>query len=391
MTRAAILGIGEVTHPPKGTGSMQLHALAAKKALDDAGLTKDDIDGLVVGYSLTEPKMVLSAAIAEYLGLTVGYIDSAHVGGAAPFVGVANAASAIETGRARRVLVIFGDDRKTGWSTMDAAVAAMIGEVGHPDYELPYGPLIPANLALVARRHMHEYGTTREQLAMIPVIQREHARLRPGAERTDPLTVDDVLAARPVATPLVAADCALVSDSAGAIVVGPVDDDKAAAKNRAAVVGTSQHSDYYYPFQSADLTRFGFGPAARRAYEAAGFGPSDLDFAEVYDAFSVIVLAAVEDLGLVEKGGGGDYVAGRHMALGGPDERRAGYRSVPINTHGGLLSYSGNGAFHITEAVKQLRHEAGPAQVADARRGLVTGIGGMLAVHCTLLLERVEP
>jgi len=391
MTRAAILGIGEVVHPPKDTSSLQLHAMAAQRALDDAGLTKDDIDGLVVGYSLTEPKMVLSAAVAEYLGLTVGFIDSAHVGGAAPFVGVANAAAAIETGRARRVLVIFGDNRKSGWKSMDAAVAAMIGEVGHPDYELPYGPLIPANLALIAHRHMHEYGTTREQLAMVPVIQREHARLRPGAERTDPLTVEDVLGARPVATPLVAADCALVSDSAGAVVVGPVDDDRAAVKCRAAVVGTAQHSDYYYPFQSGDLTRFGFGPASSRAYEAAGFGPAELDFVEIYDAFSVIVLVAVEDLGLVDKGEGGRYVAGRHMALGGPDEHRKGYRSLPINTHGGLLSYSGNGTFHITEAVKQLRGEAGPAQVPGARRGLVTGIGGMLAVHCTLLMERAEP
>jgi acetyl-CoA acetyltransferase len=390
MTQSAILGVGEVVKPPKGTGSMQLHAMAAKAALDDAGLTINDIDGLVVGYSLTEPKMVLSAAVAEYLGLTVRYLDSAHVGGAAPFVGVANAAAAVETARARRVLVIFGDNRKTGWSSMDAAVAAMIGEVGHPEYELPYGPLIPANLALIARRHMHEYGTTREQLAMIPVIQREHAQLRPKAERTEPLTVEDIVGARPVATPLVAADCALVSDSAGAVIVGPLDDDRAAPKPRARIAGTSQHSDYYYPFQSSDLTTFGFGPASTRAYEAAGIGPKDLDLAEIYDAFSPIVLVAVEDLGLCAKGEGGAFVAARRMALkGAPSD--VGVRSIPVNTHGGLLSFSGNGTFHITEAVRQLRHEAGPAQVADARRALVTGIGGMLAVHCTLILERAEP
>lgn len=392
MTRAAILGIGEVVKPPPDTGSMQLHAMAAKRALDDAGLTKDDIDGLVVGYSLTEPKMVLSAAVSEYLGLDVRYIDSAHVGGAAPAIGVANAAAAVETGRAKRVLVIFGDNRKTGWRTMDSAIAAMIGEVGHPEYELPYGPLIPANLALIAHRHMYEYGTTREQLAMIPVIQREHARLRPGAERTDPLTLEDVLNARPVATPLVGADCALVSDSAGAIIVGPVDDDRATARTRAAITGTSQHNDYYYPFQSGDLTTFGFRQASERAYEAAGIGPADLDLAEIYDAFSVIVLIAVEDLGLVAKGEAGAYVAGRHMALGGPTEPApSGYLPIPVNTHGGLLSYSGNGAFHITEAVKQLRGDAGPAQVDDARRALVTGIGGMLAIHCSLILERAEP
>lgn len=380
MTAAAILGIGEVVKPSQPMSSLDLHAEAARRALADAGLTLDDIDGIVVGYSLTEPKMVLSAAVAEYLGLSVRFIDSAHVGGASPFIGVANAAAAIAAGNATRVLVMFGDNRRTGWSNMDAAIAAMIGEVGHPEFELPYGPLIPANLALVTQRHMYEYGTTREQLAMVPVIQREHARLRGGAERDDPLTVEDVVGARPVATPLVAADCALVSDSAGAVIVGPEDDDVARTdRPRPVLVGSSQHSDYYYPFQSGDLTSFGFGPSSARAYDQAGWDASDVDLAEIYDAFSIIVLVALEDLGFCEKGDGGRFVADRSTALGGP---------IPVNTHGGLLSFSGNGIFHITEAVTQLRHEAGKRQVEGARRALVTGIGGMLAVHGTLLLER---
>jgi acetyl-CoA acetyltransferase len=379
-TTAAILGIGEVVNPPPNTSSMELHAMAARRAIADAGLTKNDIDGLVVGYSLTEPKMVLSAAVAEYLGLHVRFIDSSHTGGAAPFIGVANAAAAIVQGLARRVLVVFGDNRRTGWRTIDQAVAAMITEVGHPEYELPYGPLIPANLALVARRHMHEYGTTREQLAMVPVIQREHARLRPGAERTDPLDVERICSARPVATPLVGADCALVSDSAGAVIVGPVDDDLAAGKPRAAIRGSSQHSDYYYPFQSRDLTAFGFAHSAARAFDQAGLNPWDMDLAEIYDAFSIIVLIAVEDIGFCPKGEGGKFVAERRMALS---------RDMPVNTHGGLLSFSGNGVFHITEAVTQLRHDAAGRQVTGARRALVTGIGGMLAVHCSLVLERV--
>jgi acetyl-CoA acetyltransferase len=378
-TSAAILGVGEVVGPPPGTNSMELHAMAARRALDDAGLTKNDIDGLVVGYSLTEPKMVLSAAVAEYLGLNVRFIDSSHTGGAAPFVGVANAAAAIGQGLARRVLVVFGDNRRTGWHTIDQAVAAMIAEVGHPEYELPYGPLIPASLALVARRHMHEYGTTREQLAMVPVIQREHARLRPGAERTDPLDVERVCSARPVATPLVGADCALVSDSAGAVIVGPLNDDLAACKPRAVIRGSSQHSDYYYPFQSRDLTTFGFADASARAFHQAGLDPQDMDLAEIYDAFSITVLVAIEDIGFCQKGEGGKFVAERRMALGG---------DMPVNTHGGLLSFAGNGIFHITEAVTQLRHEAGDRQVAEARRALVTGYGGMQSVHCSLVLER---
>jgi acetyl-CoA acetyltransferase len=378
-TSAAILGVGEVVGPPPGTNSMELHAMAARRALDDAGLTKNDIDGLVVGYSLTEPKMVLSAAVGEYLGLDVRFIDSSHTGGAAPFVGVANAAAAIAQGLARRVLVVFGDNRRTGWHTIDQAVVAMIAEVGHPEYELPYGPLIPASLALVARRHMHEYGTTREQLAMVPVIQREHARLRPGAERTDPLDVEWVYSALPSATPLVGADCALVSDSAGAVIVGPLDDDLAADKPRAAIRGSSQHSDYYYPFQSRDLTTFGFAHASSRAFHQAGLNPQDMDLAEIYDAFSIAVLVAIEDIGFCQKGEGGKFVAERRMALGG---------DMPINTHGGLLSFAGNGVFHITEAVTQLRHEAGDRQVADARRALVTGYGGMQSLHCSLVLER---
>jgi acetyl-CoA acetyltransferase len=377
---AAILGVGEVINPPPDTNSMELHAMAARRALSDAGLTKNDIDGLVVGYSLTEPKMVLSAAVAEYLGLDVRFIDSSHTGGAAPFIGVANAAAAIGQGLARRVLVVFGDNRRTGWRTIDQAVAAMIAEVGHPEYELPYGPLIPASLALVARRHMHEYGTTREQLAMVPVIQREHARLRPGAERTDPLDVEQIRNARPVATPLVGADCALVSDSAGALIVGPLDDDLAADKPRAAIRGCSQNSDYYYPFQSKDLTTFGFAHSASRAFEQAGLNPCDMDLAEIYDAFSITVLIALEDIGFCQRGEGGKFVGKRRMALGG---------DMPVNTHGGLLSFAGNGVFHITEAVTQLRHDAGERQVTGARRALVTGYGGMLSVHCSLVLERV--
>jgi acetyl-CoA acetyltransferase len=227
---------------------------------------------------------------------------------------------------------------------------------------------------------MHEYGTTREQLAMVPVIQREHARLRPGAERTDPLDVERICNARPVATPLVGADCALVSDSAGAVIVGPVDDDLAAGKPRAAIRGSSQHSDYYYPFQSRDLTAFGFAHSAARAFDQAGLNPWDMDLAEIYDAFSIIVLIAVEDIGFCPKGEGGKFVAERRMALG---------MDMPVNTHGGLLSFSGNGVFHITEAVTQLRHDAAGRQVTGARRALVTGIGGMLAVHCSLVLERV--
>lgn len=377
-----ILGVGEVVKPPPGTSSLDLHAQAARAALADAGLAPGDIDGLVVGYSLTEPKMVLSAAVAEYIGLQVDYIDSAHVGGAAPFVGVANAAAAVATGQASRVLVIFGDNRKTGWASMNAAIAAMIGEVGHPDYELPFGPLIPANLALITRRHMHEYGTTREQLAAIPVVQRRNAQLRPGAERVDDLTIDDVVNAKPVSTPLVGADCALVSDGAAAIVVGRLDDDRASTERpRVRIAGSGAHNDYYYPFQAETLTSFGFRQASARAYEQAGFGPDDLDFAQIYDAFSVIVLVGLEDLGFCAKGDGGPFAASGSIELGG---------KLPVNTHGGLLSYNGNGAFHITEAVQQLRGEAGERQVAGAKRGLATGIGGMLAVHCTLLLERVD-
>jgi acetyl-CoA acetyltransferase len=380
---AAILGVGEVVKPPKGTSSLELHAQAARAAMADAGLGPADIDGLVVGYSLTEPKMVLSAAVAEYIGLSVDYIDSAHVGGAAPFIGVANAAAAVTTGQASRVLVIFGDNRKTGWASMDAAIAAMIGEVGHPDYELPFGPLIPANLALITQRHMYEYGTTREQLAAIPVMQRKNAQKRPGAERVDDLTIEDVVNAKKVATPLVGADCALVSDGAAAIIVGRLDDDRGdTSRARVRVAGSGAHNDYYYPFQAESLTTFGFRQASERAYRHAGFGPDELDFAEIYDAFSIIALVGLEDLGLCPKGEGGPFAASGAIEIGG---------TIPVNTHGGLLSYNGNGAFHITEAVQQLRHESGERQVAGARRGLATGIGGMLAVHCTLLLEREEP
>ena len=193
---------------------------------------------------------------------------------------------------------------------MDAAIAAMIGEVGHPDYELPYGPLIPASLALITQRHFYEYGTTREQLAHIPVVQRRNAQRREGAERVNDLSVDDVVHARPVATPLVGADCALVSDGAAAIIVGRLDDEIASTdRPRVRIAGTGAHNDYYYPFQAESMTSFGFAAASTRAYRHAGFGPRTSISPRSTTRSASSCSSDLEDLGFCAKGEGGPFAA----------------------------------------------------------------------------------
>src|SRR5690606_28553476 len=212
--KLAIVGVGEsdIGKVPAMSG-LGLNAQAAKRALDDAGLAVSDIDGLLTAYSFTEPYPMLGTSLCQYLGLQPTLCASMVAGGASPGIMLRHAAQSIAMGVAETVLVCAGENRATGLGR-DAAVA-VLAQVGHPQFEQPYGGLIPGYYAMIARRHMHEYGTTREQLAAVAVNTRAHAVLHPNAHMKKPITVEDVLTSKPIAEPLRILDCCLVSDCAG--------------------------------------------------------------------------------------------------------------------------------------------------------------------------------
>jgi acetyl-CoA acetyltransferase len=261
-----------------------------------------------------------------------------------------------------------------------AAIAAL-REVAHPDYEGPFGAFVPALYALVADRHMHEFGTTPEHLAHVAVQKREHAQRHPSATVKDPLTVDDVLASKMVSTPLHLYDCCLVTDFSAGLVVTTAE--RAAELDVPAVyvLGYAESHSHATLAQAPSLTTFAAVASGQAAFAAAGVGPAEMDFAQLYDCFTITVLVTLEDLGFCAKGEAGDFVAGGALSLGG---------ALPTNTNGGMLSYSTGGMFHVTEAVSQLRGQAGDRQVAGARLGVVNGVGGILSANCTAVLGTEE-
>ena len=377
----AIVGVGEsdIGKVPHLSG-LGLNAQASKRALDDAGLKVKDIDGLLTAYSFTEPYTMLGSSLCEYLGLQPGMCASMVAGGASPGVMLRHAAQAIAMGLAETVLVCAGENRATGF-TRDAAVA-MLAQVGHPQFEQPYGGLIPGYYAMVARRYMHEYGTTREQLASVAVNTRSHALLNPTAQMKTPLTVEQVLASKLIADPLRMLDCCIISDAAGAFIVTSAERASTLRNKPVYLWGVGEKSTHEHLLCAPSLTHFGAADSGRAAYEMAGVGPRDIDLAQLYDCFTIVPIIELEELGFVERGAGGSFFENGHARIGG---------KLPVNTHGGMLSHAHAGAagalFGIVESVRQLRGGQGKRQVEDARLALVHNEGGILSAHCTVILS----
>jgi acetyl-CoA acetyltransferase len=378
--RVAIVGVGEsdIGKVPNMTG-LGLNAQAAKRALDDAGLKVSDIDGVLTAYSFTEPYFMLGSVLCEYLGLKPRYNASVVVGGGSPAVMLKHATEAILAGSADTILVCAGENRATGQSR-DSAVSALLA-VGHPYFEQPYGGSIPGFYAMIAQRHMHVYGTTREHLAHIAVNTRRHALLHPNAHMKTPITLQDVLSAKPIADPLGMLDCCLISDAGGAFIVTSAERAKDLKSKPAYLLGIGEHHTHEHIMCAPSLTEFGAKESGKRAYEMAGVKPSDIDVAQLYDCFSIVPLIELEELGFCEPGEGGAFFADGRASIGG---------KLPINTHGGMLSHAHAGAagglFGIVEGVRQLRGGLGPRQVEDAELALVHNEGGILSSHCTLIL-----
>jgi len=374
---AADTEVGKVPH----LGATALCIDAARRAMDNAGISKDQIDGLVTCNSMTEPYMYHAEAIAEYLQIFPRYCISANAGGGTTFSSIQHAATAIAAGVCETVLVSLADRLRTGLSRDQAK--KMQSSTGHPEFETPYGATVPAYYALIARAHMDKYGTRPEQLAAVAVSGRQHAARNPEAQMRELITVDDVLNSRMIADPLHLLDCSLVSDGGAAIIMTSAERADDFPHDPVYILGAGEGHSHEHISQARSLTTSAAADSGRRAYAMAGLGPGDIDVVQLYDCFTPVVLIELEDLGFCAKGEGGSFVESGATAPGGV---------LPMNTHGGMLSHCHPGnpgaMFSLTEAVKQLRHEAGDRQVVGAEAALVHAQGGIMSSHATLILGR---
>ncbi|MGH2364129.1 MAG: thiolase domain-containing protein [Chloroflexota bacterium] len=357
----------------------QLHAEVAMGALTDAGLSLKDVDGFAhVGGDITMPGI----ALADYLGLKLSYVDSTVTGGSSPVYHVGHAAAAIATGKCQVVLVTLANRPRS-------AVARRVqGEAPEYPFEALYGTSTLGMYALAAQRHMYEYGTTSAQLAEVKVAAAHHAQYNPHALLPKPVTVEDVLNSRMMSDPLHLLDCCVVTDSGGAVVV--VSPEVARDLKRQSVKILSQAESPKHTMNGqVDLTYTGARWTGPRAFEDAGLKPSDIDYASIYDSFTITVVETIEDLGFCEKGQGGRFVLDGAL--------QAPHGKLPFNTDGGGLCNNHPGMGGITkiiEAVRQLRGEAAKeVQVPNCHLALAHGTGGSLGTRmgsATLILGQED-
>ena len=368
---------GAFEHPTReasDTSEMQLHAEVAKGALEDAGLPKANVDAFFTA-GVPEYEFALSPlVVADYLGLDVSYADTTDYGGSSYIAHVGHAASAIRDGKCDVALVtLAGRPRSRGQATGSGARELRTMQ---DSFERIYGATNISMYGMAARRHMHEYGTTPEQLAEVRVAASQHAQYNDHAMYQDPVTVKDVVGSKVVADPLHLLDCCVISDGGGALVV--VSEDARAELDRECVeVLGHGESPSHYDAGRIDLTTTGAVQSGGRAFEEAGLGPEHVDYASIYDSFTITVLEAIEDLGFCAKGEGGKFVEGG--TLQAPDG------NLPFNTDGGGLcsNHPANrgGMTKVIEAVRQLRGEANPEVQVDADVAIAHGTGGSIATR----------
>jgi acetyl-CoA acetyltransferase len=363
----------------EGCSTLDLMSRAAELAVADAGLKRGEIGGVLCGYSTVQPHIMLATVFAEHFGIRPSYAHAVQVGGATGLAMTMLAHSIVEAGLARHVLVVSGENRLTGQSR-DAAIQAL-AQVGHPDYEMPLGPTIPAYYGLVASRYMHEYGVSEEDLAEFAVLMREHAADHPGAQFRDRITVADVMNSKPVALPLKLLDCCPVSDGGAAFVVSG----ECTGGTSVRIRGCAQAHTHQYVTTIPDFELMGAAMSLKRASAASGIGIGDVRYAGIYDSFTITLAMLLEELGLAGRGEAAARVRSGHFSRDG---------AMPLNTHGGLLSYGhcgvGGAMAHLVETQLQMTGRAGNRQVKDASIALLHGDGGVLSSHVSMFLERVR-
>ncbi|WP_254538518.1 thiolase domain-containing protein [Halomarina litorea] len=386
--REPVFVAGAFEHPTREApekSTMQLHAEVARGALDDAGLTKDDVDAYFTAGMPWYEHGLTPLIMADYMGLDVAYADTTDYGGSSYVSHVGHAASAIRDGKCDVALVTLAGRPRSESHTSGASASPL--RTMQDSFEVIYGASTLSKYAVAAQRHMHEFGTTSEQLAEIRVAASEHAQHNEHAMYRDPVTVEDVVSSRMIADPLHLLDCCVVSDGGGALVVVSDDVRRAIERECVEVLGHGEAVKHLDAGRT-DLTYTGAADSGPRAFAEAGLGPEDVDYASIYDSFTITVLQTIEDLGFCAKGEGGSFVEGG--TLQAPDG------DLPFNTDGGGLcsNHPGNrgGMTKVIEAVRQLRGEANaPVQVEDAQVALAHGTGGSLGTRhgsVTALLGR---
>ena len=365
---AATAGVGWETK----SSVAEIMASAVSAALADAGLTIRDVDGV---FAVTPYYWMPSVTLADQLGIQPKVTNSTNIGGASVVAHVGHAMRAIATGQCEVAVIAYASTQRSDGGRLVTGADIL-------PFERPYGPLFPiSGYAMVMQRHMHEFGTTREQLAKVAVTASHWASRNPDALKPELLSVDEVLASPLVSDPLRKLDICLVTNGGGAIVVTSKDRAKTLGKQAISVLGTGESHSHCYMSNMRSYVSTAAVQSSRSAYEMAGFGPKDIDVVQLYDAFTISVIVGLEDLGFCEKGEGGRMIDNGV----GPGSK------LPVNTSGGGLRYCHPGMFGIfilVEAVRQLRGECGERQVEGARHALVHGFGGVFAGNATVILGR---
>jgi acetyl-CoA C-acetyltransferase len=365
-----------------GRTALDWQAAAAGLALDDAGLAPADIDAVICGYATTAGHLMPAGRLAERMGIRPDIAFGVSVGGATGLAMVAAADRLVRSGDAQAVLVAAGEDRASGQSgDTSTRTLAQVGEI---DYEVPLGATIPAYYALLASHYLARHGLGPEALAPLSVQMRRHAGRTPGAHLSSPITVQDVLTSRPIADPLRLLDCCPVSDGGAAFVItaDPATRSRVDRAKSLRIAGVGEAHRHQH-LGEADLDDLGAGRAAQAALWRAGRTLADIDVAGIYDSFTITLAMLLEEIGLSQPGRAGDDAAAGVFACDG---------RLPLNTHGGLLSYGhcgvAGGMAHLAEVATQLRGAPGRRAVArPARTGLVHADGGVMSAHVSIVLE----
>jgi acetyl-CoA C-acetyltransferase len=386
MSTSPVYIVGAYEHPTRlatDKSIPQLHAEVAKGALQDAGLSKDDVDGY---FCAGDAPGMGPLSMVDYLNLKVRHVDATDIGGCSYLMHVAHAAQAIRAGKCSVALItLAGRPRSEGVK----AAGVRVPNPAQPDvsFEIPYAPSIVNMYAMCAARHMHQYGTTAEQLAWIKVAASTHAQYNPHAMLPKVVTVDEVVNSPHVSTPLHRLDCCVISDGGGAVIVAREDIAKSLKRPLVKVIGMGE-SVKGQRGGDVDLTFSGAVVSGKTAFEEAKVSHADIKYASIYDSFTITVLMQLEDLGFCKKGEGGRFVADGNLI--------SGVGRLPFNTDGGGLCNNHptnrGGITKIIEAVRQLRGEAHPkVQVRNCDIALAHGTGGSLGTRhgsATLIMER---
>ncbi len=382
--RAAIAGIGELK-PAKfieGATVPSLMMDVAREAMLDAGMEPGEVDGLLVAPPLGGAPLIFPAMMTEYLGLTPNYLDVVDTGGASGASQVWRAAAAIAAGMCESVLCLTADVQSPkAFYTRGTAMEGLPMR----EFDQPFGPMgANSGYALIAQRHMYEYGTTSAQLAKIAVDQRTNACANPLAIfHGRPITIDDVLNSPLIVDPLHLLEIVMPCSGAAAVLVTTADRARRGPKPPVDILGAGERCSHSGITYSRNLVESPVKYSSARAFEMAGLRPADMDLVSVYDCYTITVLVTLEDAGFCEKGRGGPFVAEHDLTFAG---------DLPVNTHGGQLSFGqpglAGGMSHVTEAVRQLRGEATGRQVRACEFAFVNGNGGILSEQASLILGR---